>query len=227
MPPAQSMRVLIIDDDQPTLDLLLRSFTRGGHLGAAGRSCKEAEAAVAQDRFDLIVLDVMLPDGSGVDLCRKFRGRGVVTPILLLTARGEVGARVTGLDAGADDYLAKPFAISEVLARARALGRRGPALRDDVVRLGEVTMDFAGRKLVVRGQPVLVTAQELAILEVLASHPARPITREHLMEAVWGNVLESTGNSLDVLVARIRRKLGSSAALLRTIRGVGYALGGD
>jgi two-component system, OmpR family, response regulator len=219
------MRVLIVDDDPPTRDLLVRSFTRAGHLTSAASSCEEAVSASRRDRFDLVVLDVMLPDGSGVDLCHRFRADGLTIPILLLTARGQVGDRVAGLDAGADDYLAKPFAISEVLARARALGRRGPALRDNVVELGNVTMDFSGRRLVVGGQPVLVTAQELAVLEVLAGHRARPVSREHLIEAVWGNLVESSGNSLDVLVARIRRKLGASSALLRTIRGVGYALG--
>jgi DNA-binding response OmpR family regulator len=219
------MRVLIVDDDPPTRDLLLRSFARAGHLGSAAITCEEAAVAVAQDRFDLVILDVMLPDGSGVDLCRRFRTQGLTVPILLLTARGQVGDRVFGLDAGADDYLPKPFAIAEVLARARALGRRGPALREDVVRISDVAMDFARRRLLVHGEPVLATAQELAILEMLASHSGRPVARDHLIEAVWGNALESPGNSLDVLVARIRRKLGGSAGLLRTIRGVGYALG--
>jgi DNA-binding response OmpR family regulator len=221
------MRVLIVDDDPPTRDLLLRSFARAGHRGAAAITCEEATAAVAEDHFDLVILDVMLPDGSGVDLCRRFRIQGLTVPILLLTARGQVGDRVLGLDAGADDYLPKPFAIAEVLARARALGRRGPAFREDVVQVGDVSMDFARRRLLVRGESVLVTAQELAILEVLASHSGRPVSRDHLIEAVWGNALESPGNSLDVLTARIRRKLGGSAGLLRTIRGVGYALGAE
>jgi DNA-binding response OmpR family regulator len=219
------MRVLIVDDDPPTRDLLVRSFVRAGHLSFPASTCEEAAGALGRDRFDLLILDVMLPDGSGVELCQRFRAEGQTVPILLLTARGQVGDRIAGLDAGADDYLAKPFAISEVLARARALARRGPALRDNLIDLGEVTMDFSARRLVVGGQPVLVTAQELAVLEVLAGHRARPVTREHLIEAVWGSVVESSGNSLDVLVARIRRKLGASAALLRTIRGVGYALG--
>jgi DNA-binding response OmpR family regulator len=219
------MRVLIVDDDLPTRDLLARSFARAGHLSACAGSCQEATAAIAEDRFDLVVLDVMLPDGSGVDLCRRLRAQGVNVPLLLLTARGEVGDRVSGLDAGADDYLAKPFALSELLARARALGRRGPALRNNVTLLGDVAMDFANRRLVVEGRPVLATAQELAILEVLTSHRGRVVSREHLMESVWGNVNQSSGNSLEVLIARIRRKLGTAAALLRTVRGVGYALG--
>jgi two-component system, OmpR family, response regulator len=219
------MRVLIVEDDPPTRDLLVRSFKRAGHLPTAALSCEDASAAIAQDRFDLIVLDVMLPDGSGVDLCRTFRAQGTSLPVLLLTARGEVGDRVAGLDAGADDYLAKPFAISEVLARARALARRGPALRDDVVEVGGVRVDFAARQLFVNDEAVLATAQEFAILEVLAAHRHRVVSRDHLMEAVWGNVSQATGNTLEVLVGRIRRKLGDAAGVLRTVRGVGYCLG--
>jgi len=219
------LRILIVDDDPPTRDLLVRSFSRAGHRASVALTCEEAETVVAEDHFDLIVLDVMLPDGSGVDLCRSLRAQGVSTPVLLLTARGEVGDRVAGLDAGADDYLAKPFAVSEVLARARALGRRGPALRNEIVTLGTVTLDFGRRQLVVQGERMLITAQELAILEVLAAHRSRPVSRDHLIEAVWGTVTRSTGNSLEVLVARIRRKLGSSASLLRTVRSVGYAFG--
>jgi DNA-binding response OmpR family regulator len=221
------MRVLLVDDDAPTRDLLARSFARAGHLTAAVGSCEEARAALAADRFDLVVLDVMLPDGSGSQLCRSWRAQGVQTPVLLLTARGAVGDRVAGLDAGADDYLAKPFAVAEVLARARALGRRGPALRDELIRLGDVTVDFGARRMLVAGRRVLVTAQELAILEVLASRRGRVVTRDDLIESVWGTTSATAGNTLEVLVARIRRKLGAAAVLLRTSRGVGYALGDE
>jgi len=219
------MRVLIVDDDLPTRDLLARSFSRAGHTTHESASCGEARASLGRDHFDLVVLDVMLPDGSGTDLCRSWRAEGVATPVLLLTARGAVGDRVLGLDAGADDYLAKPFAIAEVLARARALGRRGPALRDEVVHIGEVTLDFAARQLLVAGHLALVTAQEPAILEVLASRKGRVVSREDLLDAVWGGLTASASNSLEVLVARIRRKLGPAARLLRTVRGVGYCFG--
>ena len=219
------MRVLIVDDDHPTRDLLVRSFTRAGYLTSSAGSCAEARLALERDHFDLVVLDVMLPDGSGTDLCRTLREDSIVTPVLLLTARGEVGERVAGLDAGADDYLAKPFAVAEVLARARALGRRGPALRDEVVRVGEVILDFAARHLSVAGAPVLVTAQELAILEVLAARRGRVVSREDLLDSVWGGMTASASNSLEVLIARIRRKLGPAARHLRTVRGVGYAFG--
>jgi two-component system, OmpR family, response regulator len=150
----------------------------------------------------------MLPDGSGIDLCRALRERQMTTPVLLLTARGAVGDRVAGLDAGADDYLAKPFAISELLARVRALGRRGPVLRNEVIRAGDVQIDIGGRRVSAASKSVPMTARELAIIEVLAKNCGRVVTREHLMEAAWGRVSEAIANSLEVLVARIRRKLG-------------------
>jgi DNA-binding response OmpR family regulator len=217
------MRILVVDDHGPTRELLARSFGRSGHATVAVASCLEARAQ-AGEGFDLIVLDVMLPDGSGVDLCRTLRERKLTTPVLLLTARGAVGDRVAGLDAGADDYLAKPFAIAELMARVRALGRRGPALRDEVIVAGDVEIDLGGRRVSVAGKSVPMTARELAILEVLAKSSGRVVTREHLMEAAWGRVGEAVANSLEVLVARIRRKLGGPAAPIRTVRGIGYAL---
>ena len=217
------MRVLIVDDDPPTLELLVRSVNRAGHLCVPAESCRRAESLLVEQTFDLLLLDVMLLDGSGVDLCRRLRASGLSVPILMLTARGAVGDRVAGLDAGADDYLAKPFAISELLARVRALGRRGPAMRDDVIRIRDLVVDVGGRRVLIKGNVVPMTARELAIVEVLAKDRGRVIAREHLMEAVWGNVTSSASNSLEVLIARVRRKLGESGALLRTVRGVGYA----
>jgi two-component system OmpR family response regulator len=202
------MRILVVDDHAPTRELLIRSFGRSGHVSVAAGSCAEAHSRTVDDRFDLLVLDVMLPDGSGIDLCRALRERQMTTPVLLLTARGAVGDRVAGLDAGADDYLAKPFAISELLARVRALGRRGPVLRNEVIRAGDVQIDIGGRRVSAASKSVPMTARELAIIEVLAKNCGRVVTREHLMEAAWGRVSEAIANSLEVLVARIRRKLG-------------------
>jgi DNA-binding response OmpR family regulator len=174
--------------------------------------------------FDVIVLDVMLPDGSGMDLCRALRSAGCDTPILLLTARGAVRDRVAGLDAGADDYLGKPFAISELLARVRALGRRGPITRSEVVRVGEMTIDLAGRRVVVEGTAVRLTARELSILGVLGQNLGRVVERSRLVEAVWGTADGTGANSLEVLIARIRHKIRGEAARLKTLRGVGYLL---
>jgi two-component system, OmpR family, response regulator len=217
------VRILVVDDHAETRQLLVRSFEQAAHTVEPVGSCAAALSALEQRRFDLVVLDVMLPDGSGVALCRELRALPVTTPVLLLTARGQVRDRVEGLDAGADDYLAKPFALSELMARARALGRRGPALREARVRAGDVTVDLSARR-VWRGEaPVALTAREFAIVEVLALRRGAVVSRDDLVESVWGEVTDSALASLEVLMARIRRKLGAASAI-HTVRGMGYTL---
>jgi DNA-binding response OmpR family regulator len=203
---ALDMRILVVDDDAPTRALLVRSLGRSGHVPVAVGSCSEATALTEAERFDLLVLDVMLPDGSGVELCWTLRESRLTTPVLLLTARGVVGDRVAGLDAGADDYLAKPFAVAELLARVRALGRRGPVLRDETIVAGPVEIDLGGRRVTVAGKSIPMTGRELAIIGVLAKNGGNVVTREVLMEAIWGKVGNTVANSLEVLLARIRRK---------------------
>jgi DNA-binding response OmpR family regulator len=217
------MRILVVDDDPPTRELLVRSLGRAGHVPAAAASCHEAETMMHGEHFDVLVLDVMLPDGSGLDLCRALRQERVKTPILLLTAQGAVGDRVEGLNAGADDYLAKPFAVAELIARVRALGRRG-ALREEVVVVGEVEIDLGGHRVSLAGKSVAMTARELAILETLARSQRQVVSRDQILESVWGTVSESKANTLDVLMARIRRKLGGASAPIRTVRNLGYSL---
>jgi DNA-binding response OmpR family regulator len=217
------MRILVVDDDAPTRELLARSLGRAGHAASTAASCQEAEAIVRGEHFDVLVLDVMLPDGSGLDLCRALRQQRVKTPILLLTARGAVGDRVEGLNAGADDYLPKPFAISELVARVRALGRRG-GLREEVVVVGDVEIDLGGHRVLLAGKSVEMTARELAILETLARNQRQVVSRDQILESVWGTVSESKANTLDVLMARIRRKLGGASAPIRTVRNLGYLL---
>jgi DNA-binding response OmpR family regulator len=220
------MRVLVVDDEREMRDLLQRYLGRTHGVKSVG-TCKEAEAMLAHSRFDVLILDVMLPDGSGLQLCAKSRLAGLETPILLLTARGEVRSRVAGLDAGADDYLAKPFALSELRARVTALGRRGPLRRDRAVVIGPLTVDLEGRRVRVNERALLLTAKELAIVDLLATRRGKVVGREDLIESVWGEVTDSARASLEVLIARIRQKLGQSANLLKTVRGVGYMLDGD
>jgi DNA-binding response OmpR family regulator len=217
------MRVLVVDDHPATRQLLCRNLEGASHGVKAVGSCGDAEAAMTEGRFDVIVLDVMLPDGSGVDLCRRLRDRQVTVPILLLTARGDVRDRVEGLEAGADDYLAKPFALSELLARVKALGRRGPTIRTAPITAGKVTVDLESRRVLQRGRAVPLTAKELAIVEVLATRRGGVVARDELIESVWGEVTDSARASLEVLVARIRRKLGGANAPIRTLRGIGYS----
>jgi two-component system OmpR family response regulator len=217
------MRVLVVDDHPQTRQLLARNLEGASHGVKAVGTCGDAEAALTAGRFDVVVLDVMLPDGSGVDLCRRLRSRQVSVPILLLTARGNVSDRVDGLEAGADDYLAKPFAVSELRARVKALGRRGPTLRTSAITAGNVVVDLESRCVLREGRTVPLTAKELAIVEVLATRRGGVVPRDELIESVWGDVNDSARASLEVLVARIRRKLGGAQAPIRTVRGMGYA----
>jgi two-component system OmpR family response regulator len=219
------MRILVADDHAPTRRLLVRVLKEDDHEVKAANSCAGVDAAMVAAAFDVLVLDVMLPDGSGVALCSRLRASKLHVPILLLTARGEVRDRVSGLEAGADDYLAKPFAISELRARVKALGRRGPVVRDRSVTIGAIVVDFDARRVRVEGTVLPLTARELAIIELLAQRPGRIVERDHLIEVLWGDGGDSVRASVDVLVARIRRKLGPRAKLLRTVRGLGYALG--
>jgi DNA-binding response OmpR family regulator len=219
------LRVLVIDDHAQTRELIRRRLEGDGHVVQQAGSCGEARALLAKKRApDVIVLDVMLPDGSGVDLCREVRDRGTASPILLLTARGDVRDRVTGLDAGADDYLAKPFAVAELLSRVRALGRRGPALREARLSAGDITIDLERRRVWKGDRPVPLTARELAIVEVLALRKGALMRRDDLIEAVWGEATESSRASFEVLIARVRRKLGGAEAPVRNVRNVGYLL---
>jgi two-component system, OmpR family, response regulator len=221
------MRVLVVDDHAETRSLVARHLERASHGVLAVGSCGAAVAALATAEFDVIVLDVMLPDGSGIELCARWRAERVEVPILLLTARGAVRSRVEGLEAGADNYLGKPFALSELRARVTALGRRGPRLQERVVSVGPLVVDLEARRVRLREQMIPLTAKELAIVSVLASRRNRIVSRDELIEAVWGDLSDSARASLDVLVMRIRRKFGTDAELLRTVRGLGYALEND
>jgi DNA-binding response OmpR family regulator len=221
------MRVLVVDDHRETRQLVAGHLERASHVVRAVGTCDEALSALAEGDFDVMVLDVMLPDGSGVELCSRLRAERSEIPILLLTARGAVRSRVEGLDAGADDYLAKPFALSELRARVTALARRGPRLSERVITVGALVVDLGARRVRLDGKAVHLTAKELSIVDFLASRRNRVVARDELIEAVWGDLSDSAGASLDVLVMRIRRKFGPHAGLLRTVRGLGYALESD
>lgn len=217
------MQILVVDDHHELRDLLVRALSRDGHRVHASGSLAEARATLAALSPDVIVLDVGLPDGSGEDLCRELRRRERTEPILLLTAHGEVPRRVAGFEAGADDFLAKPFAVAELRARVRALGRRGPIQRPAVIRVGAVELDLAARRARRDDREVPITAREWAVLELLASCSGRVASRFAILDAVWGDDSDAASASLDVIVARIRRKLGP--CVVRTVRGEGYALG--
>jgi two-component system, OmpR family, copper resistance phosphate regulon response regulator CusR len=221
------MRVLLVEDD----DELAREVATGlrevdARVTLAHRFAEGCEAA-RHEELDVIILDVMLPGGSGFELCRALRDEGIDTPILMLTARDTVDDRVRGLDAGADDYLIKPFALKELVARVRALVRRRPALTPRVVRVADLEIDLAGRRAK-RGDHVIeLTAKEFALLECFALHPDEVLDRAAITAHVWDDNHDPFTNVLEVLVRRLRRKLdeGFEPKLIHTMRGAGYRLG--
>ena len=218
------VRVLVVEDSGPTRELLVRS------LGDAGMTVTTAARLATGLRqamvggFDVIVLDLGLPDGDGLDLCRELRAAGIQTPILCLTARAEVADRVRGLDAGADDYLRKPFALAELHARLHALARRGGLAPPRRLDAHALRIDFGARRLERSGQEVPLTAREWAVLEILSARAGRLVTREELLEGAWHETSSAASESLDVILSRLRRKLGDPAegCSIRTIRGEGF-----
>lgn len=215
------MRVLVVDDEADVRSVVARALRADGHAVTTAVDLASAREAVVCGT-DLIVLDLRLPDGFGLALCRELRGDGDAVPVLLLTALSRVAQRVEGLDAGADDFLAKPFALAELRARVRALGRRGPLPRGLVYHRGDMRLDFGARSALRGGQAVAITPREWSILELLAKRMGRVVARDDLLEGVWGDATQSASSSLEVLVGRIRRKLAPE--LIRTVRGEGYAL---
>lgn len=220
------MRVLVVEDHAATRKLLEGALRESGHTPDGAADLATARQKVATGGYALVVLDWMLPDGSGLDLCREMRGTNDSTPILVLTARGDVDDRVEGLDAGADDYLKKPFAVAEFRARVRALLRRGPRLELTVARLGPVDVHITLRRVMVHGKEVPITAREFSILEVLLRRRGGIVPRSDILLDVWGEETENSAASLEVLLGRLRRKLASSGGegLIRTHRGIGYSI---
>src|SRR6267142_4718220 len=224
---ARRPRVVIVEDDREMRQLLLDALGNDGYAVTAVGQGSEASEVVLQESVDVVVLDVWLPDVNGVQLCQDWREEGIRTPILMLTARTDVSSRVAGLEAGADDYLGKPFALAELRARLGALlRRRGRSLRGEVFRRGAVAVDFGRRQAWVGGREVAVTRRELEVLERLAEGAGQAVSRDDLLQDVWGEATRETAASLEVMVARLRRKLErpGGSAIVRTVRGYGYAV---
>jgi two-component system, OmpR family, response regulator MprA len=214
--------VLVVDDDPPIRRMLERTLAAEGYRVSAAADGAEALVAVERTVPDLLVLDVTMPGVDGLAVCRRLRQRGLVLPILLLTARDSVPDRVAGLDAGADDYLVKPFASEELLARARALLRRGSE-PDELLGFDDLTFDVRTRGLR-RGQSEIhLSAREAQLLELLLRNPRQVISRTLALERVWGGESVATTNAVDRCVSDLRRKLGEPP-LIFTVRGVGFML---
>ncbi|MBM3778279.1 MAG: response regulator transcription factor [Acidimicrobiia bacterium] len=222
------MRVLVVEDEQKVADALKEGLETEGYDVEVRATRRDASARVEEGDVDIVLLDLMLPDGDGLDLLSEMRGNGRRTPVLVLTARDTLGDRVTGLDRGADDYLVKPFAFDELLARMRALLRRGRLLRPTRRAVSDLEMDLLTRVVTRAGQNVELTPREFAVLECLLAHEGEVVSRATLVSEVWKESARSItlDNVIDVHIARLRRKIDDPYAvkLIHTVRGVGFVV---
>ncbi len=221
------MHVLLIEDDAELVNILRRGFRDESVNVTAAETCDDGRFHAQVGRFDVIVLDVMLPGGSGFDLCREIRIDGVTTPVLMLTALAAVDDRVKGLEGGADDYLTKPFAFRELLARVRALARRAAALTENCFELEDLHVDLRSRRVTRGGRVIQLTAKEWDLLEFFVRHHDAVIDRASISAYVWDDNHDPFSNVLEVLIGRLRRKIDDDRAprLIHTIRGAGYRFG--
>jgi two-component system OmpR family response regulator len=224
------VRVLLVEDEAKLARLVARGLTeRGDQVTIAGTGGEALAAASEEEGYDVILLDVRLPDMEGYDVCRRLRRSRVWTPVLMLTARNAVADRITGLDSGADDYLGKPFAFDELLARMRALARRGPVARPTVLEVGDLRLDPASRRVWRGDVEIELSAREMALLETLMRRPEQVLSRDQLLAHAWGDVHETSSNVVDVYVRYLREKIDRpfGADSVRTVRGLGYRLTGS
>jgi two-component system copper resistance phosphate regulon response regulator CusR len=221
------MRVLLVEDDPDLAEIIESGLSEQGFTVAREASFDGGRSRAALGAFDVIILDVLLPGGNGFDLCRTLRTRGVGTPVLMLTARDAVEDRVEGLDAGADDYLTKPFAFRELVARLHALARRPPSQVPDVAQVADLEVDLRGHRVKRAGRSIELTAKEFALLEFLVRHRDQVVNRASISAHVWDENHDPFTNVLEVLVRRLRRKIddGFDLKLIHTLRGAGYRLG--
>ncbi|MBI1170112.1 response regulator [bacterium] len=222
------MRMLLVEDTEDVAAAVVESFARRGdavdHVGTVA----DAVASLAVLEYDITILDIQLPDGEGTEILRILRQTGRAVPVLMLTARGEVDARIAALDQGADDYMVKPFDLGELHARVRALVRRNGTERAGIIAYGDITFDPAARELTVAGQPVTLTRREYSLLEVLLTNRGRVVAKDHIHDRMFSFNDEEVGlNSIETYVARLRRKIEGSHVTIRTLRGLGYQLVAD
>jgi len=218
------MRILIAEDDPVLADGLSRSLRALGYAVDAVADGEQADAALAAQGFDLVILDLGLPRRSGLEVLRRLRARNGTAPVLILTAADSVEQRVKGLDLGADDYMAKPFALSELEARVRALTRRALGANQGLLRHGPLVLDLAGRVARINDLPLELSARELGLLEILLQRPSRLLSKEQLVDHLceWGE--EVSSNAIEVYVHRLRKKLEPGGIRIVTVRGLGYCL---
>ena len=223
------MRILVVEDEPAIATFITEGLSDAGYATDHAADGAEALYWVGIAEYDIIVLDVMLPDTDGLSVCSALRARGIATPVLMVTARDAIDDRVAGLDSGADDYLVKPFAFAELLARVRALLRREPVFRGVVLQLADLTLDTVNRTARRASQPISLTSKEYSLLEFLMRHPNQTLTRTAIAEHVWNYDFDNVSNLIDVHIFGLRRKIDDAhpLKLLHTVRGVGYRLSSE
>ena len=223
------MRVLVVDDDEVVGEVLRQALVREGHAVDVVTTGAEGLWLAAEVDFDAIVLDGALPDLDGFEVCRRLRANGTATPVLMLTGRVDLEHRITGLDAGADDYLVKPFAPAEVQARLRALLRRAPVAREPSLRAADLELDPGGRTVRRAGTPIELTPKEFELLHLLLRAEGAAVTRQQIVDALWDFATETERNTIDVHVRNLRATVDRpfDRALVETVRGVGYRVRTD
>lgn len=220
------MRILVVEDEPAAAAVLAKGLREHAHAVDVAVDGDQALEQVGINDYDLVILDVLLPGINGLDLCRQLRAQGTTVPILMLTARGGLDQRVEGLDAGADDYLPKPYHFPELLARVRALLRRRPALAAAVLRVEDLTVDPRARRVARGGQTIRLTTKEYALLEYLVRRQGEVVGRADIAEHVWDDAFDPMSNLIEVYIQRLRRKIddGHEPKLIQTRRGAGYTI---
>ncbi len=218
------MRILIVEDDAMLAEAVAAAMRQSAHVVSHAASGDEADLALSTREFDLVLLDLGLPRLDGFEVLRRLRQRRSKVLVIILTARDSPGDRVKGLDLGADDYLVKPFQLAELEARVRALIRRAHAIASSEIVHGPLRLDMAGRRLYCNGQPVELSARELAVVELLLLREGRVVTKQQIVDHLYGWEDVSTSNAVEVFVYRLRRKLDASGVDIKTVRGLGYLI---
>lgn len=216
------MKILVVEDEERIASFLQKGLAAHGYAVEWARTGREALRLGIDPDVSLVILDLKLPDLDGLEVLAGLRSRGATVPVLIVSARGRVDDRVRGLNLGADDYLAKPFAFEELLARVRARLRAAPAVPPSVLRVGDICLDAVRREVTAAGRTVNLSAQEFALLQAFAGHPGQALSRQELLSMAWGMNFDPRTNLVDVYVGYLRRKLGEP--MIETVRGTGYRL---
>jgi two-component system, OmpR family, response regulator len=218
------VRILIVEDDTMLAEAVSAALRQSAHTVVRAATGQQADAALAANEYDVVLLDIGLPGLDGFEVLRRLRQRRSKVPVIVLTARDSPEDRVAGLDLGADDYITKPFQLAELEARVRALIRRAHAIASSEIVHGPIRLDMAGRRLYCNGQPLELSGRELAVIELLLLREGRVVTKQHIIEHLYGTEEFANSNAVEVFIYRLRRKLETSGLDIKTVRGMGYII---